>query len=56
MKNVVGVIFNDSRKIYYFDIANFNPKKGDFVIVDTENGSQFGDVVTDTIDFLDDVL
>ena len=47
MKSVVGVVFNDSKKIYYFSNENFDLKKGDFVIVDTENGSQFGEVTTD---------
>lgn len=50
MKSVVGVIFNDTKKIYYFDRLDFDLKKGDYVIVDTENGSQFGEVTTDVFD------
>src|SRR5574344_1683245 len=49
MKNVSGVSFEESGKIYYFDIRKHNPKKGDFVIVDTDRGMQFGEVVTNII-------
>lgn len=49
MKKVIGVNFNDSKKIYYFLVNDFVLSKGDFVIVLTEHGEQFGEVVTDVI-------
>lgn len=50
MKKVIGVAFNDSKKIYYFLVGKLNAKKGDYVIVLTERGEQFGTVVTDIIE------
>lgn len=50
MKSVVGVNFNDSKKIYYFLVNDLVVSKGDFVIVLTERGEQFGKVVTDVIE------
>lgn len=50
MKKVVGINFLNSKKIYYFLKGDFVLKKGDFVITSTENGDQFGTVVTDVID------
>lgn len=49
MIEVVGVIFSDSSKIYYFLINDLVLQKDDKVIVDTERGEQFGIVVTDVI-------
>lgn len=50
MKSVVGVNFNDSKKIYYFLVNGLDIIKGNNVIVLTERGVQFGVVVTDIID------
>ena len=50
MKEVVGVSFNDSKKIYYFLINGLNLNKNDYVIVQTERGERFGKVVTDFIE------
>ena len=50
MKSVVGVNFNYSKKIYYFLVNDLVVSKGDFVIVLTERGEQFGKVVTDVIE------
>ena len=49
MKDVVGVNFSDSKKIYYFLVNKLDVKKEDFVIVQTERGLQYGKVVTDII-------
>lgn len=49
MKNVCGVSFSDSKKIYYFNINNLDVKKDNFIIVETERGKQFGKVVTDVM-------
>jgi cell fate regulator YaaT (PSP1 superfamily) len=46
MYKVVGVSFNETSRIYYFDVGNFELKKGDNVIVETEKGLQFGTVLT----------
>lgn len=50
MKRVVGVCFDGSKKIYYFLVGAFDITKGLFVIVETERGLQFGEVVTDIIE------
>ena len=50
MKKVLGVSFEDSEKIYYFLFGKLSVKKGDFVIVETERGEQFGKVVTSVIE------
>lgn len=47
MKKIVGISFNDSEKIYYFDVNNISLKKDDYAIVETERGLQFGKVVVD---------
>jgi cell fate regulator YaaT (PSP1 superfamily) len=45
MINVVGVRFKDVGKVYYFDPAELELKKGDNVIVETARGIEFGTVV-----------
>ncbi len=42
---VCGVIYKDSGKIYNFNPNNQPIKEGDYVIVDTEKGEQFGRIV-----------
>lgn len=42
---VVGIRFRKAGKIYYFDPDNLNINKGDFVIVETARGLEFGEVV-----------
>ena len=49
MKEVIGVRFDDSKKIYYFLINGLNLNKNDYVIVQTERGERFGKVVTDLV-------
>ncbi len=46
MYNVVGVRFKKAGKIYYFDPGEIDIPKGDFVIVETVRGVEFGKVVT----------
>lgn len=41
---VVGVRFRSSGKMYYFDPHGIQAKKGDFAIVETTRGPEFGDV------------
>lgn len=50
MEKVIGVNFNDSKKIYYFLVNNFDIWKGIGVIVETERGLQFGKVITDLLE------
>ena len=45
MYNVVGVRFKKAGKIYYFDPAAYNLKVGEYVIVETARGIEYGKVV-----------
>ena len=45
MIKVIGVRFRTAGKIYYFDPADYDIKKGDHVIVETARGIEFGTVV-----------
>lgn len=47
MYNVVGVRFKKAGKIYYFDPGDISIDKGEFVIVETVRGVEYGKVVTD---------
>ena len=47
MIKVVGVRFRTAGKIYFFDPGKLRIKKGDFVIVETARGIEFGTVVGD---------
>ena len=41
---VVGVRFRSSGKMYYFEPGGYAPQKGEFVIVETARGPEFGEV------------
>jgi len=43
--NVVGIRFKKAGKIYYFDPNDMDIQKGDFVIVETVRGVEYGKVV-----------
>ncbi len=45
MSIVVGVVFKEAGKVYYFDPDNIDLKLGDFVVVKTSRGVEFGEVV-----------
>lgn len=47
MYNVIGIKLDFSNAIYFFSPNTFDVKKGDCVIVSTEQGLQFGVCVTD---------
>ena len=47
MHNVIGIKLSFSNNIYYFSPNAINVKLGDEVIVDTEQGLQFGTCITD---------
>ena len=46
MATVIGVRFKKAGKVYYFDPDGIWPRPGDYVIVETARGVEFGDVVT----------
>ncbi|MBT9173282.1 MAG: hypothetical protein DDT21_01677 [Syntrophomonadaceae bacterium] len=46
MPNIVGIRFKKAGKIYYFDPCVTELKTGDFCIVETSRGLEFGAVVT----------
>ena len=45
MIKVIGVRFKKAGKIYYFDPSELEIKKGDFVVVETARGIEFGECV-----------
>lgn len=45
MVKVVGIRFKKAGKIYYFDPAELDIKKGDYAIVETARGIEFGECV-----------
>jgi len=46
MATVIGVRFKKAGKVYYFDPDGIWPRPGDYVIVETARGVEFGEVVT----------
>ena len=50
MKTVISVCFRQTKKVYYFDPGDIICKKGDYVIVETVHGMEFGEVVADPHD------
>jgi len=46
MVNVIGVRFENAGKLYFFDPGALWPTPGDYVIVETSRGIEFGEVVT----------
>lgn len=45
MTKIVGVRFKSAGKVYYFDPAEYEIKKGGFVVVETARGTELGEVV-----------
>lgn len=45
MIKVVGIRFKKAGKIYYFDPSDLDIKKGDYVVVETARGVEFGECV-----------
>ncbi len=45
MKNIIGVRFKKPGKIYFFDPGNLRVNNQDFVIVETMQGEEYGEVV-----------
>lgn len=47
---VVGIRLNENGKTYYFNSNGFHLNEGDSVIVETEKGQQFGEVVVSSVE------
>lgn len=45
MKEIIGVRFKKPGKIYFFDPKHYNLKKGQHVIVETQMGQEFAEVI-----------
>jgi cell fate regulator YaaT (PSP1 superfamily) len=45
MDKIIGVQFQKNGKMYYFDANGFEPKPGEYIIVDTSRGIDLGEVV-----------
>jgi cell fate regulator YaaT (PSP1 superfamily) len=45
MPTVVGIRFKKAGKIYYFDPEDTGVQKGDYAIVETARGMEYGEVV-----------
>lgn len=46
MVNVIGVRFENAGKLYFFNPGDLWPTPGDYVVVETSRGVEFGEVVT----------
>ena len=56
MVKIIGVKFNHSCKIYYFDPKDMQFKKGEGVIVETVRGTEYGKVVIENKEVPDDTI
>ncbi len=56
MPRVVGVVFREAGKVYYFNPCRLDLKVGDNVIVKTSRGLEFGEVVMPPQDIPEDEL
>lgn len=56
MAKVVGIVFKDTGKIYWFKPEPYAPKKGDKVVVETVRGIELGFVETDVKEIPDELL
>jgi len=56
MATVVGVRFKNAGKLYYFDPGKLWPAAGDFVIVETARGMEYGQVITGVREVDDDLI
>lgn len=48
MIKIIGVRFKPTGKIYYFDPSGFEVNRGDFVVVETSRGMEYGEVMQGT--------
>lgn len=56
MAAVVGVRFKNAGKLYYFDPGKLWPAAGNFVVVETARGVEYGQVITGVREVDDDLI
>ena len=56
MAAVVGVRFKNAGKLYYFDPGKLWPAAGDFVVVETARGVEYGQVITGVREVEDELI
>lgn len=56
MTKIVGVRFKEAGKIYYFDPADLEIKKGDTVVVETSRGVEMGETVIPLSEVSDETI
>ena len=56
MATVVGVRFKNAGKLYYFDPGKLWPAAGDFVVVETARGVEYGQVITGVREVDDELI
>lgn len=56
MVKIIGVKFNHTSKIYYFDPKDIEFKKGEGVIVETVRGTEYGKVVIENKEVSEDMI
>ena len=56
MATIIGVRFKSAGKLYYFDPGELWPVPGNFVIVETARGMEYGQVITGVREVSDDMV
>jgi cell fate regulator YaaT (PSP1 superfamily) len=56
MATIIGVRFKNAGKLYYFDPGDLWPAPGNFVIVETARGMEYGQVITGVREVSDDLI
>ena len=56
MATIIGVRFRNAGKLYYFDPGELWPAPGNFVIVETARGMEYGQVITGVREVSDDLI
>ena len=56
MATIIGVRFKNAGKLYYFDPGDLWPVPGNFVIVETARGMEYGQVITGVREVSDDLV
>ena len=56
MATIIGVRFKNAGKLYYFDPAELWPVPGNYVIVETARGMEYGLVITGVREVSDDMI
>ncbi len=56
MATIIGVRFKNAGKLYYFDPGELWPVPGNFVIVETARGMEYGQVITGVREVSDELV